>query len=237
MKTKPVKLMIAEPCHENWSNMTPNAQGRFCDSCRKTVVDFSIMPDHMILRFLEQSKGSVCGRMTGKQLNRELQPLSPVVQSSFSLRALVLGTAISSFCALNANGQNKMGKVAYHPIEPVVETPAQLPVEDTVQVSRDSVFSGTITDLHTGSGLEGVEIVIYDAQGNQLAATLSGTLGVFTIPLSGLETAYEAHFRKDSYLMETYYFNQGLPTRDVAVFITEEPTIYMGAVAYPDFDE
>ena len=38
------KLNIAEPCREDWQNMTPNNLGRHCQNCQKTVVDFLQKP-------------------------------------------------------------------------------------------------------------------------------------------------------------------------------------------------
>jgi len=38
-----LQLSIPEPCHENWHQMTPTEQGRFCNACSKEVVDFSMM--------------------------------------------------------------------------------------------------------------------------------------------------------------------------------------------------
>lgn len=36
-------IRIENPCHENWNLMSRNQKGRFCDSCNKTVIDFSKM--------------------------------------------------------------------------------------------------------------------------------------------------------------------------------------------------
>src|SRR3989338_10412783 len=71
MKKKGLQIKIAEPCHENWNAMTPNDKGRFCDSCQKTVVDFTRMSDSAIFRFMESTTASVCGRMSNDQQDRK----------------------------------------------------------------------------------------------------------------------------------------------------------------------
>ena len=37
------KIRIQNPCNENWNSMLPDKKGRFCNSCNKTVVDFTKM--------------------------------------------------------------------------------------------------------------------------------------------------------------------------------------------------
>ena len=63
-----MKISINEPCHENWDAMTPNAQGAFCKSCAKNVVDFSKMGISEIKSFFSKPQGKVCGRFEEKQL-------------------------------------------------------------------------------------------------------------------------------------------------------------------------
>jgi len=65
-------LYIPQPCHEDWDKMTPETQGRFCASCEKTVVDFSLMTDNELIKFLSKSKGHLCGRFDSEQLQRPL---------------------------------------------------------------------------------------------------------------------------------------------------------------------
>ncbi len=67
-----IQLKVAEPCHENWYNMTAVEQGRYCQSCRKTVTDFTMMTDKEILNHLSKRNVDVCGRFTPDQLNRTL---------------------------------------------------------------------------------------------------------------------------------------------------------------------
>jgi hypothetical protein len=65
-------LQIADPCHENWSNMSPTDKGRFCKSCAKQVVDFSLLSDKQILEYFSNHKENTCGRFRDDQLNRTL---------------------------------------------------------------------------------------------------------------------------------------------------------------------
>ena len=72
--SKKLQLTIPKPCHENWDNMTPVQQGRFCGSCQKQVVDFSNMRDRQVAEFFRKpSAGSVCGRFMTDQLERDIE--------------------------------------------------------------------------------------------------------------------------------------------------------------------
>jgi hypothetical protein len=66
-------LHIPIPCHEEWNDMKPVQEGRFCLSCQKSVVDFTNMSDTEIVNYFKKpSVGSVCGRFQEHQLNRDI---------------------------------------------------------------------------------------------------------------------------------------------------------------------
>ncbi|MBL0358715.1 MAG: hypothetical protein IPP72_18445 [Chitinophagaceae bacterium] len=66
-----LKLSIPKPCHEDWDTMIPNEQGRHCNACVKTVVDFTAMSDEEVNHFFIKQQGqSVCGRFKNEQLHR-----------------------------------------------------------------------------------------------------------------------------------------------------------------------
>ncbi len=67
------QLNIAEPCTENWSEMTPNSKGRHCDQCEKTVIDFTGKTDRQIINEMKQANGSVCGRLRQSQTGKNIQ--------------------------------------------------------------------------------------------------------------------------------------------------------------------
>ncbi|MEP6675745.1 MAG: carboxypeptidase-like regulatory domain-containing protein [Ferruginibacter sp.] len=67
---KKIILSIPEPCHENWEEMNPTEQGRFCFSCQKQVIDFTQMTDSEVYHYFAKKKDDhVCGRMMPDQLN------------------------------------------------------------------------------------------------------------------------------------------------------------------------
>lgn len=60
---------ISKPCTEDWGKMTPEQQGRHCQVCCKTVVDFSRKSDSEIVDFLKvNAEKKVCGRFRSEQL-------------------------------------------------------------------------------------------------------------------------------------------------------------------------
>jgi len=66
------RLYIPSPCHEDWNKMTAAEHGRFCTSCCKQVVDFTLMTDQQILNYLSARSGKLCGRFDSEQLQRPL---------------------------------------------------------------------------------------------------------------------------------------------------------------------
>ncbi|HSC39408.1 MAG TPA: carboxypeptidase-like regulatory domain-containing protein, partial [Chitinophagaceae bacterium] len=69
-----IRIQLTSPCHENWQAMTPNEQGRYCQSCCKTVVDFTAMTDLEIVDYIAYSAaGNTCARVYDDQLDRVIQ--------------------------------------------------------------------------------------------------------------------------------------------------------------------
>lgn len=67
-------LKITKPCHQNWEEMLPEQQGKFCGACQKTVVDFTEMSDDQVKNFLLDSKNkNTCGRFYKSQIGRPLE--------------------------------------------------------------------------------------------------------------------------------------------------------------------
>lgn len=118
MKPK-FKIVIPEPCNENWDKMTADATGRFCLVCNKSVIDFSNMTSDEIQQFLKNSQEQkICGRFKNSQLySINIQIPQEVLFSQthyhkIFLLALfiVMGTSLFSCSTVNGDKQ-KIKKV------------------------------------------------------------------------------------------------------------------------------
>jgi hypothetical protein len=87
-----LQIQIPTPCREDWERMDQGEQGRFCQHCQKTVVDFTGMTDAEVLGYF--GAGShVCGRFLPGQLGRPLPP-TPVQRNGWSGWRWVLASAL-----------------------------------------------------------------------------------------------------------------------------------------------
>ena len=64
------KITIPKPCNENWNSMSPNKNGRFCNSCNKTVIDFTKMNNPEIQKYFieNSSQERICGHFKLNQI-------------------------------------------------------------------------------------------------------------------------------------------------------------------------
>jgi hypothetical protein len=62
---------VPQPCFQQWEAMQPQTGGAFCQSCAKTVIDFSQMSDAELHQYLLQHRHQkICGRFRQTQLTR-----------------------------------------------------------------------------------------------------------------------------------------------------------------------
>lgn len=138
---KQTYIYIQEPCHENWSNMTSEQQGRFCHSCSKTVTDFSNMSDTEILKYLSAASGNTCGRFAADQVNREIHvPATPVKKTFW---AYLLSMFLPVMVANRLNAQKKVAtKPKTEQTSATNAKPAKVPQlinVDCKEISQDTI--------------------------------------------------------------------------------------------------
>lgn len=113
--THQYSFKIASPCSENFGNMLSVSEGKYCEVCAKTVIDFSQMTDNEIATFIHLNKGKeICGTIQPQQQNKKylfVQPQkaeSPVKRYVMAILASLLTTIPSQLQAQNTvNTQTK----------------------------------------------------------------------------------------------------------------------------------
>ena len=206
MKPKNIKYQIADPCHADWNQMTPETNGRFCGSCAKSVVDFTQMPDFSIVNYLEKHKDEkVCGRFTKPQLDRVYQLNQAVSAPVFDLRALVLGLALTTFSAIHSFAQTE-------PQEPVrIDTMMQQPepmvmgkiAMNYFDHTKEKKESGTVSNLQ--SDFRKVTVALKTNEGKVLKTIKPDAKGKFELDLDWKLKPYFIEVSGEGY--ETEYLN------------------------------
>gem|GEM_PF-528182 len=75
---------IEKPCSENWDKMTPNEQGRHCEKCAMTVIDFTRKSENEIIEIVHARAGErTCGRMRKTEITATLTEVSIYPQVPF----------------------------------------------------------------------------------------------------------------------------------------------------------
>ena len=77
-----MKLHINEPCHEDWNKMKIGVISRHCDSCNKSVMDFTKMNRAEIITYiLSNPNDQVCGRMNRDQFDFHHEDIPVLIET------------------------------------------------------------------------------------------------------------------------------------------------------------
>jgi len=169
-----MRISIENPCHEDWQGMTPEAQGRFCSACEKTVIDFSQMSDAEILQYFSQPRTEkVCGRFRSEQLspsvegkkqlkndvnygrgefNHTIQPSKQLLHFAYLL-VVVLGVGLSSCGESAVTGEvqgNAIVKDSSNQASPGEKSSEKIKAEETNPEKSES---------KKGNSKQGVQVV------------------------------------------------------------------------------
>lgn len=113
-KKKPIVLTIPSPCSQKWEEMTKTSQGRFCDHCKKDVIDFSGLSDAALHQKMLSAPGS-CGRFTNTQLNRLIFPLQQKKNPLRPLAGIAASLALLSACNEHTGDSKIQQPTSQHP--------------------------------------------------------------------------------------------------------------------------
>lgn len=133
------KINIQNPCSENWNSMSKNKKGKFCNSCNKTVVDFTKMKNNEIQKyFIENSNNeSICGYYKFNQVESEQSTRYTYLRNRFNrikvkpIKILALFSLSLAFTFSSCI----MGKRAEQiPEEELIENDTKNKVNDPTQI-------------------------------------------------------------------------------------------------------
>ncbi len=229
MKPKKINYRIEEPCHADWDQMKPEAQGRFCSSCSKTVVDFSTMSDFSIVNYLENNKHqSVCGRFAEDQLAKTYLWTKPTHSTfHFDLKAVALGLALSTFSAIPYQAQTET-PVAMHDS---ITKPELVMVQGAVAIfydhSNEKFVSGKIK--LNGAHAEDVKIALMNGNSVELSSVKVSKNGTFKIPLDWAKNPASIRVSAPGYEQQTVYFSNHQSLSNLTVTLYER-RVKMGKV-------
>ncbi len=69
---KYISINIPQGCKQDWDMMEQRPEGKHCGSCKKTVIDFTLMTDVQLANFLKNNTANVCGRFYNDQLDKQI---------------------------------------------------------------------------------------------------------------------------------------------------------------------
>lgn len=102
-----MKIIIPKPCSQDWNQMTPVANGRYCSECKLAVRDFTNASDEEILSEMSNSNGKLCGNFYEDQLDRNLE-FSSV---NMLLTKFAVGLILTAGGFVTANAQENNPKI------------------------------------------------------------------------------------------------------------------------------
>jgi hypothetical protein len=99
-------VSIPTQCNQDWQTFTPTANGGFCSSCKKEVVDFTTWePEEIRAYFLKRPHGS-CGKFRASQLGNYPSSSKLNVGSAMKWIAPSLITASLTLSSAESSAQN-----------------------------------------------------------------------------------------------------------------------------------
>ncbi|MEO6851168.1 MAG: carboxypeptidase-like regulatory domain-containing protein [Mucilaginibacter sp.] len=159
---------IPQACHQSWQEMTTVSEGRYCQSCCKTVVDFTAMNNEEILANLS-AKNNICGRFGSSQINKLNNLLLTENKNVFSWKRLAAGLTLVGLLSVNSSeAKTKPGMIQ---MNSGFRSRNNQFKTDSV---RNVIIKGKVISTDDGSPMPGVSIrikgintgTITDANGN-----------------------------------------------------------------------
>lgn len=177
MKEKAFKISVPQPCPQDWQGMQPDEKGRYCLSCRKSVVDFTTMTDQEVYLHLAQSSGNVCGRLRPAQLKKYAAPSVPAQTSPWRL---YLASVLTLMGIEGMVPGTAKAQVRTEQREPEGQ-PTRQSAQPQDSAARTVTIRGKVTSADDGTSLPGATVVVKGTR----TGTTTDQNGVFALHVPG----------------------------------------------------
>ena len=139
-----INIQISKPCAEDFKTFTKNDSGGFCNSCKKTVVDFTKMSDQEILNYFKNENNKTCGLFLESQLkNFSNHSLSANSGKSTTFASSIFGLSLVSILSFtNAYSQEKTNNATIVKEENIISKKEI----DSIDLEKKITVSGIISD-------------------------------------------------------------------------------------------
>jgi hypothetical protein len=224
--SKSVHIKVPKPCHENWHNMTPKEQGRFCGSCKTVVVDFTSMSDKEMLDYISKAAGQhACGRFSNEQLNRDIKTTEQKRRFSW---AYIWNFLLATFLVTESYAQ----KQPVDSKKPDVQLPNQSPTVGTFAVDErvhapSKEISGVIIDQDSKAPIAGATIMVKGTT----RGVVTDSLGRFKIMVDDKNTI-TLEISSVGYETQTLVMNKKKRWQNVKVIMKGDESILMGKYGF-----
>lgn len=171
--SKRISLSIESPCREQWSNFTPTANGGFCSSCSKNVVDFTKMSDAEILAFFTNKPANTCGRLRSDQLKIYSLHAAPTFNPGLSL--LKAGFLSLMFALVAKEGSANI--IPPQTSAVYIENTSRMLTTESRVTNEERIVKGIVRD-ETNAPMAGVSIYLKESP----EGTVTDADGKFEFP-------------------------------------------------------
>jgi hypothetical protein len=168
-------ISIPMPCHEQWQNMAATTNGRHCNACSKTVVDFTLMSNDSIHKYLQQHQ-NVYGRFRNEQLSRPLKNQS-IISKLFSMKKIA-ATIISFIMVKNSHAQLPVYDTSIYTMIRTAQTDSVILAQQKQFRQTSGKIIGIVID-EKGNPLKGAVAII----GNNIISSTTDETGNFDLAL------------------------------------------------------
>jgi len=223
---KHIQISIPQPCTEYWDNMTPKQQNRYCESCRKCVVDFTEFTDEQLYKFFEEHKGQkVCGRLSYTQLNRTIN-LPPQPHSTLYKWIIAAGIALVLIATPEAS------TFARAPL--CIEYRAELGCNPAPHGENDAiVISGKVIDEQK-EPVHAAGVTLYRNGNEVVGGVVTDTDGHFSFTVHG-RADYSISVRYIGYNEATMKFNSKQLNTSNDVIVKLHPGLVLGELVIIEY--